>query len=73
MNLLVAGRFTGAVVDQNSAPNVDTMKKRCKEWREELKNASKFKQFYNYVFDYLREEKKILGTNYSLSTVKTRS
>ena len=36
------------------------MKKKTKEWREELKNAAKFKQFYNYVFDYLKEEKKIL-------------
>lgn len=40
--------------------NIDTMKKKTKEWREELKNAAKFKQFYNYVFDYLKEEKKIL-------------
>jgi len=44
----------------HSAHNIDSMKKRCKEWRDELKTANKFKQFYNYVFDYLREDKKIL-------------
>ena len=42
------------------------MQKKTKEWREELKNNAKFKQFYNYVFDYLREEKKVLGTFYSI-------
>jgi len=41
--------------------NLDTMKKKCKEWKDELKNSQKFKQFYNYVFDYLREDKKILA------------
>jgi hypothetical protein len=40
--------------------NVSSMQKKCKEWRDELKNSAKFKQFYNYVFDYLREEKKVL-------------
>jgi len=44
----------------HGAHNIDSMKKKCKEWREEVKNAAKFKQFYNYVFDYLREDKKIL-------------
>jgi len=35
-------------------------KKKCQSWRDELKNQAKFKQFYNFVFDYLKEEKKIL-------------
>lgn len=36
------------------------MKKKLKEWKEEIKQPNKFKLFYNYVFDYLREDKKIL-------------
>jgi len=35
-------------------------KKKIKEWKDELKQPAKFKQFYFYVFDYLREDKKIL-------------
>jgi len=38
-------------------------KKKCQSWRDELKNQAKFKQFYNFVFDYLKEEKKILSKN----------
>jgi len=41
--------------------NIDTMKKKCAQWREEIKNPSKFKQFYNFTFDYLKEEKKVLA------------
>jgi len=41
--------------------NLPAMKKKLANWREELKQNSKFKQFYYYVFDYLKEDKKILG------------
>jgi len=41
--------------------SIDKIKSKAKEWRDELKNHEKeFKQFYNFVFDYLKEDKKIL-------------
>eukprot|EP01116_Phalansterium_solitarium_P000779 TRINITY_DN10640_c0_g1_i1.p1 TRINITY_DN10640_c0_g1~~TRINITY_DN10640_c0_g1_i1.p1 ORF type:complete len:391 (-),score=133.22 TRINITY_DN10640_c0_g1_i1:147-1319(-) len=42
--------------------NLDTMKRKLREWKDELKNPAKFKPFYNFCFDYLKEEKKILST-----------
>jgi len=37
---------------------IEKMIARIKEWKEELRtNELQFKKFYNYVFDYLREEK----------------
>jgi len=41
--------------------NIASMKKKCIQWREELKNPNNFKNFYNWVFDYLKEERKILA------------
>eukprot|EP01118_Nematostelium_gracile_P010664 TRINITY_DN370_c0_g1_i1.p1 TRINITY_DN370_c0_g1~~TRINITY_DN370_c0_g1_i1.p1 ORF type:complete len:398 (-),score=125.38 TRINITY_DN370_c0_g1_i1:26-1219(-) len=41
--------------------NVASIKKKLEAWRGQLKNAQKFKSFYNYVFDYLKEDKKILS------------
>jgi len=41
--------------------NLASMKKKCAQWRDELKQSNKFKQFYNFVFDYLREDKKIIA------------
>lgn len=43
-----------------SCATIDRMKAKLKEWREELKKEQEFKQFYNFVFDYLKEDKKIL-------------
>jgi len=40
---------------------IDSMKKKLKEWKEEIKQPNKFRQFYYYVFDYLREDKKSLS------------
>ncbi|PRP84918.1 hypothetical protein PROFUN_07572 [Planoprotostelium fungivorum] len=37
------------------------MIKRVETWKKEIENPTKFKQFYNYCFDYLKEERKILG------------
>ena len=48
------------LMDYCSGYNIPTMKKKCVQWREELKSG-KFKQFYNFVFDYLKEDRKILG------------
>lgn len=42
---------------------IDSMKKKLKEWKEEIKQPNKFRQFYYYVFDYLREDKKSLCNN----------
>jgi DCN1-like protein 1/2 len=36
------------------------MKSKLTEWRKELKSTTRFKNFYNYVFEYLREDKKII-------------
>jgi len=41
--------------------NIQTMKKKLEGWRVDVKNAQKFKSFYFYVFDYLKEDKKILA------------
>jgi hypothetical protein len=43
-----------------SCYSVDQMKKKLKGWRDELKQEAKFKSFYNFVFDYLREDKTVL-------------
>jgi len=40
---------------------LDQMKKKNKQWKEELKQAPKFKSFYYFVFDYLKEDKTILS------------
>jgi len=37
------------------------MRNKLADWRKELKTAARFKSFYNYVFEYLREEKKIIS------------
>jgi len=41
--------------------NIPTMRKKCAQWRDEVKTPTKFKQFYYFVFDYLKEDKKILA------------
>jgi len=41
--------------------SLDQMKKKTKTWKEELKQAPKFKSFYYFVFDYLKEDKTILS------------
>jgi len=46
--------------------NLETMKKKVKPWCDEAKSA-KFKPFYLYVFDYLREEKTVLSMEEALT------
>jgi len=41
--------------------NIPSMKKKAREWQEELKQPPKFKIFYFWVFDYLKEDRKILS------------
>jgi len=43
-----------------SCHSLDQMKKKAKSWRDELKQAAKYKSFYFFVFDYLKEDKTIL-------------
>ena len=43
-----------------SAFTLSEMKSRLNEWRKDLKNATRFRSFYDYVFEYLREDKKII-------------
>jgi len=47
--------------------NSETMKKKARGWAEELKDPSKFKLFYHFVFDYLKEDKKIIGMEEALT------
>eukprot|EP01116_Phalansterium_solitarium_P006488 TRINITY_DN187_c0_g3_i1.p1 TRINITY_DN187_c0_g3~~TRINITY_DN187_c0_g3_i1.p1 ORF type:complete len:626 (+),score=187.98 TRINITY_DN187_c0_g3_i1:243-2120(+) len=44
----------------HAAPTLDKLRTRVKEWREALRDPTQFKSFYNFVFDYLKEDKKIL-------------
>ena len=37
------------------------MQKKLQEWKTGLKREDEFKNFYLFVFDYLREERKILS------------
>mmetsp|Transcript_17632 Transcript_17632/g.24490 ORF Transcript_17632/g.24490 Transcript_17632/m.24490 type:complete len:605 (+) Transcript_17632:224-2038(+) len=47
----------------NACNSIDKIKAKAKEWKDDLKtNAQHFKQFYNFVFDYLKEDKKVLLT-----------
>eukprot|EP01119_Soliformovum_irregulare_P010969 TRINITY_DN2710_c0_g1_i1.p1 TRINITY_DN2710_c0_g1~~TRINITY_DN2710_c0_g1_i1.p1 ORF type:complete len:615 (-),score=204.72 TRINITY_DN2710_c0_g1_i1:16-1860(-) len=46
---------------------LEKMKSKVKEWREDLKKEIEFKQFYNFVFDYLKEDKKILTLDEALT------
>lgn len=46
------------------------IKKKTEEWRKEIKNnEAQFKKFYNFVFDYLREEKTVLGKSDKIKTL----
>jgi len=47
----------------NGCCTIDKIKSKSHEWKEEIKSKTpEFKQFYNFVFDYLKEDKKILLT-----------
>jgi hypothetical protein len=43
--------------------SLDEMKRLCAKWKDELRhNISEWKKFYRFVFDYLKEDKRILRT-----------
>jgi len=46
--------------------DISSMKKKLAAWRAGLKQEDEFKQFYFFIFDYLREEKKILSLEESM-------
>jgi len=49
--------------------SIDDMKKKVEQWKKELKtNKAEFKKFYLFVFDYLREDKKILAMEEAIVT-----
>jgi len=50
----------------HNCTTLDAMKNKLKEWRSGLKREDEFKQFYFFIFDYLREDKKILSLEESL-------
>jgi len=54
--------------DKFKCYTLEQMRQQTKKWREELKNEETFKLFYNFVFDYLREDKKILSVEEALIT-----
>eukprot|EP01117_Protostelium_nocturnum_P005373 TRINITY_DN1954_c0_g1_i1.p1 TRINITY_DN1954_c0_g1~~TRINITY_DN1954_c0_g1_i1.p1 ORF type:complete len:417 (+),score=151.64 TRINITY_DN1954_c0_g1_i1:985-2235(+) len=51
--------FVSAFV-ANNCPTMDKMSAKLKVWLEDLNQPNKFKTIYNFVFDYLKEDKKIL-------------
>lgn len=49
--------------------SVEEMKKQLDEWRDEIKDRKHFRDFYFFVFDYLKEQNKvILMTDEALTT-----
>eukprot|EP01118_Nematostelium_gracile_P009876 TRINITY_DN3344_c0_g2_i1.p1 TRINITY_DN3344_c0_g2~~TRINITY_DN3344_c0_g2_i1.p1 ORF type:complete len:505 (+),score=156.68 TRINITY_DN3344_c0_g2_i1:331-1845(+) len=51
----------------NGCATIDKIKAKAKEWHEDIrKKEMDFKHFYNFVFDYLKEDKKILAIDESL-------
>jgi len=41
--------------------SIDQIRTKAQEWRNDLKsNLQQFRLFYNFVFDYLKEDKKAL-------------
>lgn len=52
----------------NGCYSLKTIKEKIRQWKSELqKNDTLFRKFYNFVFDYLREDKTVLGTFDSFS------
>jgi len=49
---------------------IEKIKNKIKEWRSELHENQHFKQFYNFAFDYLKEEKKMLLTEEAIMVWK---
>ncbi len=46
------------------------MKEKTDEWKHDLKkDLPQLKIFYNFVFDYLKEDKKILSNYYFLKII----
>jgi hypothetical protein len=39
---------------------IEKIKSKAKDWRGELKTDQLYKSWYNFVFDYLKEDKKVL-------------
>jgi DCN1-like protein 1/2 len=50
--------------------SIDKIKAKVSEWKDELKDNSQFRNFYNFVFDYLKEDKKILLTEDAVAAWK---
>jgi hypothetical protein len=66
-------RFWCSEIRLRSVYNLQTLDARSKKWTEELfrKPApTDFRQFYNFTFDYLKEDKKILLTEEALMVWK---
>lgn len=49
---------------------MDKIKYKIGEWKDELKDNTQFRNFYNFVFDYLKEDKKILLTEDAIAAWK---
>jgi len=46
--------------------SMDHIKKKIKQWKSELHDPQSFRNFYNFVFDYLKEDKKYLLTDVAI-------
>lgn len=51
--------------------SVEKIKEKIKEWKQELKDSVQFRNFYNFVFDYLKEDKKMLVIEEAISAWNT--
>jgi len=49
---------------------IEKIKSKTKEWRNELKQDLNFRAWYNFVFDYLKEDKKVLITEEAIMAWK---
>eukprot|EP01117_Protostelium_nocturnum_P019898 TRINITY_DN873_c0_g1_i1.p1 TRINITY_DN873_c0_g1~~TRINITY_DN873_c0_g1_i1.p1 ORF type:complete len:396 (+),score=157.60 TRINITY_DN873_c0_g1_i1:165-1352(+) len=51
----------------SGAHNLKEMKNKLDEWKKELNTPARFKSFYQFCFDYLKEERKILSMEEALT------
>jgi DCN1-like protein 1/2 len=53
---------------KNGCKNMKEIKGKIGSWRKDLKDNAIFKEFYRFVFDYSRENKKVLDLEFALPT-----
>ena len=53
-----------------SCSTIEQIKNKTQEWRSEIKDNVQFRNFYNFVFDYLKEDKKALLVDVAVTAWK---